>query len=255
MIIRSFRADKLQVMIADSRAQLGKEAGKLAETAIRETIERKGTANVMFAAAPSQDETLKTLCESREIDWSKVNALHMDEYIGLAETHPAGFRNYLKKAIFDQFTFRSVHLLNGNAADIDAEIARYSELLKQYPLDVVLLGIGENGHLAFNDPSFADFEDRAYVKVVELEQKCRLQQVHDGCFGTLSEVPSHALTVTIPPLMNGSILICSAPGSTKADAARRVIRDEISTACPGTIMRRHENAYLFLDSDSAEMII
>ena len=178
-ILKQFRAGKLAVIICSDRKQLGLLAGADAAEAIRRAIAEKGEANVMFAAAPSQDDTLRALCADCTVDWSRVNAFHMDEYIGLAETHPAGFRTYLKNRVFNRFTFKSVNLINGNAADIDGENERYAHLLTAHPLDVVLLGIGENGHIAFNDPSVADFSDKAIVKRVKLEQICRklLQQL------------------------------------------------------------------------------
>ena len=168
-ILKQFRAGKLAVIICSDRKQLGLLAGADAAEAIRRAIAEKGEANVMFAAAPSQDDTLRALCADCTVDWSRVNAFHMDEYIGLAETHPAGFRTYLKNRVFNRFTFKSVNLINGNAADIDGETERYAHLLTAHPLDVVLLGIGENGHIAFNDPSVADFSDKAIVKRVKLE--------------------------------------------------------------------------------------
>ena len=162
-ILKQFRAGKLAVIICSDRKQLGLLAGADAAEAIRRAIAEKGEANVMFAAAPSQDDTLRALWADCTVDWSRVNAFHMDEYIGLAETHPAGFRTYLKNRVFNRFTFKSVNLINGNAADIDGETERYAHLLTAHPLDVVLLGIGENGHIAFNDPSVADFSDKAIV--------------------------------------------------------------------------------------------
>ena len=248
-----FQKDLLKVSIFDSRAEMGKAAGRQAAEIIKNTIQKKGTANVMFAAAPSQNETLAELCKA-DIDWTKVNAFHMDEYIHLDENHPAGFRLFLKRAIFDRFPFKTVNLLDGNAPDPEREAERYSALLDAYPLDVCLLGIGENGHIAFNDPPVADFHDEKEVKIVELEQRCRQQQVNDKCFDTIEQVPTHALTVTIPVLMSAGTLICSVPAKTKADAVKHLLQDEISTACPATIMCTHPDAHLYLDPDSASLI-
>lgn len=254
-ILKQFRAGKLAVIICSDRKQLGLLAGADAAEAIRRAIAEKGEANVMFAAAPSQDDTLRALCADCTVDWSRVNAFHMDEYIGLAETHPAGFRTYLKNRVFNRFTFKSVNLINGNAADIDGETERCAHLLTAHPLDVVLLGIGENGHIAFNDPSVADFSDKAIVKRVKLEQICRMQQVHDGCFASIDEVPAYALTVTIPAIMQGRNLICSAPCATKAEAAARMLRGKINTDCPAAILRSHDHACVYLDADSGKHLL
>lgn len=253
--LKRFTTDKLRVIIASDRAAMGEIAGRDAAEAIKKAIAARGEANVMFAAAPSQNDTLATLCADGGVDWSTVNAFHMDEYIGLPEDHPAGFRNFLKKAIFNKFPFKSVNLLNGNAENIDGEIARYSELLDEHPLDVVILGIGENGHIAFNEPSVADFQDKANVKRVKLEEVCRMQQVHDGCFTAINEVPTHALSVTIPPMIRGKVMICSAPCATKAHAAERMVNGEVSVSCPASVLRTHGDATLYLDADSGRELL
>ena len=250
----AFCKDSLKVMIFSSRSGLGHAAGLDAAEAIKEAVSRKGEANVMFAAAPSQNETLAALCADPDIDWSKVNAFHMDEYISLPEDNPAGFRYYLRERIFGRFSFASVNLLDGNAADPEEEAARYSRLLEAHPMDVCLCGIGENGHLAFNDPPVADFRDPLKVKIVRLDQVCRMQQVHDGCFKTLAEVPDRALTVTVPALADAACIICSVPAPSKAEAVKRTLDGEISEECPATILRTHANARLYLDMDSAGLI-
>ena len=248
---------------------MGETAGKEAAAYIKDLLRQKESINVMFAAAPSQNETLAELIADAEIDWSRINAFHMDEYVGLAPEHPAGFRNFLNRAIFGLKNFKSVNLINGNAADAWEEAARYDQLLRDYPLDVCLLGVGENGHIAFNDPPVADFEDRMYVKVVELEQRCRQQQVNDGCFDELALVPTHAitltcpaltagtkmLTVTIPGLTQAGAMFCSVPAATKAEAISHMVNDEISTACPATILRRHNCAKLYVDQDAGSGIL
>lgn len=254
-ILKDFNCDALRVRVFDTRAAMGECAGKEIAARMKELLASKETINVMFAAAPSQNETLATLAADKEIDWSRVNAFHMDEYVGLAPDHPAGFRNFLKRAIFDLKPFRSIHLLNGNAEDPAAEAERYDRLLRDNPLDVCILGVGENGHVAFNDPPVADFEDPKYVKIVELEQRCRIQQVNDGCFMSVDEVPTHALSVTVPGLCQATYMYCSVPAATKAEAIYHMVNDEITTACPATILRRHANAYLYTDADAAKMIL
>lgn len=255
MVIKDFKCEKLHVRVFDSRKTMGDCAGQEAAEYIKELLQQREYINVMFAAAPSQNETLAALIADPDIDWSRINAFHMDEYVGLAPEHPAGFRNFLNRAIFGIKNFRSVNLINGNADDAWEEAARYSQLLKDYPLDVCMLGVGENGHIAFNDPPVADFDDEVYVKVVELEQRCRQQQVNDGCFETIDQVPTHALTVTIPGLTQATAMFCSVPAATKAEAIEHMVNDEISTACPATILRRHENAKLYVDQDAGERIL
>ena len=255
MEIKTMQVEKLPVHIFENRAELGAAAAKDAAARINAVIAEKGEANVIFAAAPSQNETLAVLMADPDIDWSRVNAFHMDEYVGLDEAHPAGFRNFLKRAVFNLKPFKTVHLLNGNAPDANEEAARYSGLLKEHPLDVCILGIGENGHIAFNDPPVADFNDEKLVKVVELEHRCRQQQVNDGCFEAIDQVPTHALSVTIPGLCTAEWMFCSVPAATKAEAVYHVINDEVSTACPATILRKQPHAFLYTDSDSGANII
>ena len=209
----------------------------------------------MFAAAPSQNETLQALMADPDIDWTRVNGFHMDEYVGLDANHPAGFRNFLRKAVFDQKPFRSVHLLNGNAPDPEAEAARYDRLLREHPLDVCILGIGENGHIAFNDPPVADFQDPQLTKVVKLDPVCREQQVHDGCFDRVEEVPTHALSVTIPGLCGAEWMYCSVPAATKAAAVGHVVHDAVSTACPATILKTKPHAFLYTDAEAGAFLL
>lgn len=253
-MLKEFNVEKLNVRVFETRKEMGECAGNEIAANMLELLKEKETINVMFAAAPSQNETLETLC-SHDIPWNRVNAFHMDEYVGLDESHPAGFRNFLKRAIFDKYEFHSVNLLNGNAEDVDAAMKEYDALLKANPLDICILGIGENGHIAFNDPSVADFKDPVGVKKVELEEKCRMQQVHDGCFEELSQVPTHAITVTIPALASAKKMFCSVPAETKAEAVKALVEGPVGENCPATIMRGHEAAYLYLDADSAKYVL
>lgn len=254
-ILKDFVCDKLHVRVFDTRQEMGACAGTEAAACIRELLNKKDSINVMFAAAPSQNETLAALLESEGIDWSRINAFHMDEYVGLDPEHPAGFRNFLKRAIFDQRDFKSVNLLDGNAADPQQEAERYDRLLRENPLDICILGVGENGHIAFNDPPVADFEDANYVKVVELEERCRMQQVHDGCFDCIEKVPAYALSVTIPGLTHASVMFCSVPAAAKAEAIEHMLHDEISTACPAAILRRHDCAKLYTDAAAGKSLL
>lgn len=254
-ILKDFKCDKLHVRVFDTRATMGKYAGREAAAHIKKLLAEKETINVMFAAAPSQNETLAELLNDEGIDWTRINAFHMDEYVGLDPAHPAGFRNFLQRAIFGKKPFKSVNLLNGNAPDPEEEAARYSKLLQDNPLDVCLLGVGENGHIAFNDPPVADFNDPKLVKVVELDQVCRNQQVNDGCFENIDQVPTHALSVTVPGLTGAKAMFCTVPAPTKANAIKHMVEDEISTACPATIMRKHDCAELYVDADAGKFVL
>ena len=254
-VVKDFYCDRLKVRVFDTRDEMGQCAGQEAADCVRELLKTQDTVNIMFAAAPSQNEVLSTFKSAPGIDWSRIRAFHMDEYVGLDSAHPAGFRNFLKRALFDELPFGSVHLLNGNAEDPQEEARRYGQLLKDYPLDICLLGIGENGHIAFNDPPVADFKDPCFVKIVELEHTCRLQQVHDQCFDTIEQVPTHALTVTIPALMSARYMYCSVPAATKASAVGRMIQGEISTECPATILRTHDHAALYTDQEAGKLIL
>ncbi len=244
---------KLDVRIYEDRKSMGTAAAEKFAKEADALLKNKAEINVVFAAAPSQNEFLEAL-RYENLDWRRINAFHMDEYIGLATDAPQGFGNFLKERLFSQFNFKSVNYLNGNAEDIEAECARYTSLLAKYPVDVVCMGIGENGHLAFNDPPVADFEDHKMVKVVVLDEVCRQQQVNDGCFAALNEVPKQALTLTIPALLSAGYINCVVPGPTKAQAVAHTLNSEISTENPATILRRHTKAVLFLDQDSSRLL-
>lgn len=254
-ILKRFAADKLKVLIMDSRDQMGREAAAAAAACLRSILAKQPVANVIFAAAPSQNETLHYLCQEPGIDWQRVNAFHMDEYIGLAPDAPQAFGNYLNEHVFSLLPFGSVHYLNGQAANSAEECERYSRLLREYPVDMVCLGIGENGHIAFNDPWVAEFEDPALVKIVPLDDVCRQQQVNDGCFASIEQVPTHAMTLTIPALANAKHLFCTVPAATKAWAVEQTVNAEISEKIPATVMRRHPDAALFCDPASAQALL
>jgi len=254
-LIKEMQVDKLKVKIYETRQELGEGAAKEASAKIKELIESKGEINIIFAAAPSQNEFLASLVTDKEIDWSKINAFHMDEYVGISKDAPQAFSNFLKDRIFSKVPFKSVNYIDVSAKDPEKECERYAALLKQYPADIVFMGIGENGHIAFNDPPVADFNDKKVVKVVELDQKCRQQQVNDGCFATLDEVPKYAITLTIPTLMSVDYIFCMVPGKTKTEAVTNTLKGEISTACPASILRTHKNATLYIDKDSGKDVL
>lgn len=252
--IRYFVKDQLQCFIYESRAQMGQTAARDIIASMHTMLAQKETINVMFAAAPSQNEVLAALAACDEIDWSRVNAFHMDEYIGLSSEAPQGFGNFLREHMFRHKPFRSVNYISPEATDPEAEAARYEALLKENPIDICLMGVGENGHLAFNDPPVANFQDPRLVKPVKLDLVCRQQQVNDGCFASLDEVPEYALTVTVPGLMKAPALFCVVPASTKAQAIHTLIHGEIAESCPSSILRTQCSARLYLDPDSASLL-
>ncbi len=248
------KADKLQVNIYDTRAAMGAAAALDIKNKFCELLATKPQINVIFAAAPSQNEVLASLVADQDIDWSRINAYHMDEYIGLAADAPQGFGNFLRAHIFDQVPFASVNLIDITAKDADLEAARYGALLDQNLADVVVMGIGENGHIAFNDPPVADFHDTKTVKAVKLDEICRNQQVNDGCFASIDQVPTHALTVTVPALARAPYLFCIVPAPSKAWAVRETLTGSIDEHCPASVLRTHDHAVLYLDRDSAALL-
>ena len=235
------------------RPAAGAAAAESVADWIREACAERGEARVIFACAPSQNEFLTALVH-HEIDWAKVAVFHMDEYVGLRADHPQSFRNHLRAHLLDHIALpKAVHLIRAEQDPVH-ECTRYAALLAEKPFDLVCLGIGENGHLAFNDPPVADFRDPATIKIVELDEVCRQQQVNDGCFPALSAVPKHALTLTIPTLFGARRLSCVVPGERKAAAVRDTLHAPLSTACPATILRTHPRANLYIDTASASLL-
>lgn len=253
MLTRTFKADKLSVNIYDTRKNMGAAAAADIAACIKELLGRKSEIYMIFAAAPSQNEMLEALIADKEIEWNRVHALHMDEYVNLPSDAPQGFGNFLRRAIFDRVPFASVNLI-GTDADSEATCRRYDALLAANKVDIVCMGIGENGHIAFNDPHVADFNDPCRIKKVDLDQKCRQQQVNDGCFQTIDQVPTHALTLTIPTLYNVANIFCVVPAATKAEAVKNTVNGPVSEICPASILRTHDNAVLYTDSDSASLL-
>ena len=244
----------LSVKIFGQRIDMGASAAQEVAVALRNMLSQKQSVSVVFAAAPSQNEFLAALLLEPDIDWSRVHAFHMDEYIGLPADAPQGFANFLRERLFNHLPFGSVSLMDGTAPDPEMECARYAALLAADPPDIVCLGIGENGHIAFNDPPEARFDDDRTVRIVRLTETCRTQQVHDGCFSALSLVPTHAITLTIPALTAAAALFCMVPAVTKAAAVRATLEGPVTEQVPATILRLHPAAVLYLDRDSASLL-
>ena len=250
----NFRAEQLNVYVYESRPKMGQAAASVIAAEIRRAIQDRGRAVVILASAPSQNEFLASLAEAPEIDWSRVVAFHLDEYLGMDDQAPQSFRRFLIDRLVDKVPLGEFHGLRGDAPDGAAEAKRYAELLQQNPPDFAVLGIGENGHLAFIDPPFCDFNDPEPVKVVQLDETCRNQQVNDGAFASLDEVPRDALSLTIPTLMTRPKLFAIAPGPAKRQAIKNTVAGPISTICPASILRTHPNAHLFIDVVAAEYL-
>ena len=251
---RNFRAGELNVHVYESRPKMGEAAAAVIAEEIRRAIEDRGEASIILASAPSQNEFLAALAAAPDIDWSRVTAFHLDEYLGMDDHAPQSFRRFLIDRLVNKVPLGQFHGLRGDAPDGDAEAKRYAELLQQNPPDFAVLGIGENGHLAFIDPPFCDFNDPEPVKVVQLDEVCRNQQVNDGAFASLDEVPKDALSLTIPTLMALPKLFAIAPGPAKRQAIKNTVAGPISTTCPASILRTHPNAHLFIDVVSAEYL-
>ena len=248
------KVDNLNVKIFETRDKMGRDAAMDIKDRIVSLLSENETINMIFAAAPSQSDVLASLVADKDIEWSRINAFHMDEYIGLSADAPQGFGNFLRRHIFDLVPFRSVNCIDITATDPEAEAVRYGKLLAENPTDIVVMGIGENGHIAFNDPPVADFNDKVLVKPVKLDEICRNQQVNDGCFAKIDDVPTHALTLTVPALVRAPYLFCIVPAKTKAWAVRETLQGSIDEHCPASVLRLQKCATLYLDADSASML-
>ena len=245
---RELYFDEVRLKVYDTREEMGKGAAAEAAECMRRMLKERDEIHCVFAAAPSQNEFLEALIQEGGIDWSRVNGYHMDEYVGFEIGHPCSFNRFLSQAVFDRVPFKSVHLING-AAECGQEAKRYASVLDGIAIDITFMGVGENGHIAFNDPEVADFHDTKTVKVVELDEVCRLQQVHDGCFPCLEEVPKQALTVTIPKLVSAREIFCIVPTQKKQKAVREALTGEVKEACPASILRKTKQVHMYIDQD------
>ncbi len=253
-VLREFHVRRALVKVCADRQSLGEAAGEHGASLLRERLAEKSVVRVVFACAPSQEATLAALTAAPGIDWHRVHVMHMDEYTGLPDTHPASFRRWLKEHLVAKACPGRVDYLNGDAADAEAECRRYAVCVAASPVDVCFLGIGENGHIAFNDPPVADFDDPQRVKIVTLDEACRMQQATEGHFPTLGNVPRQALTLTCPVLLAAEHLIASVPGPRKAEAVRQAIHGPRSTACPASAIMDHPRATVYLDAESASRL-
>lgn len=250
--MKKFKTENLIVEIFPSRDEMGKKAAEDISCKIKELLETKNELNIIFAAAPSQNEVLKYLSLDKTVEWNRINAYHMDEYIGLSKDAIQGFGNFLKRSIFSLVPFKSVNYINPES-NPEEEAERYGKMIDNNPPDIVVMGIGENGHIAFNDPGVADFNDEKTVKAVELDDICRNQQVNDGCFQKIDDVPKYALTLTVPTLMKAQYRFCIVPAKTKAEAVKNTVKGVIGEWCPATCLRIYGGT-MYLDKDSSSLI-
>jgi glucosamine-6-phosphate deaminase len=249
-----YTKDKIKVKVFETTDQMGQAAALFVAGTLSDTIAAKGSANLILATGASQFSFLEHL-QNQDIEWQKITVFHLDEYAGMPETHPASFRKYLKERILEKVNPKQVHYIDGDAPDAEMETKRYENILRDHEIDIACIGIGENGHVAFNDPPVADFNDKRLVKIVELDQACRLQQLNEGWFNTIGEVPKFAMSLTIPAIMNSKVISCVVPDHRKSEAVYNTLNAEISEKCPATILRTHDNSVLFLDRASAEKIL
>ena len=253
-LVESFLAGQLNVYVYETRPKMGAAAAAMVAAELRRLIKARGRAIAIFASAPSQNEFLAALVAESGIDWSRVVGFHLDEYLGMDDRAPQSFRRFLIDRLVGKVPLGQFHGLRGEAEDGAAESARYAQLLASNPPEFAVLGIGENGHLAFIDPPFCDFNDPAAVKVVELDEACRRQQVNEGAFATLDDVPRRALSLTIPTVMARPKLFAIVPGPAKREAIKNTIEGPVATLCPASILRQHADAHLFIDRDSASLL-
>lgn len=248
--IKSFTKDRLLVNIFGTSAEMGNASANFVAKNLQMAIQAKGAANLILATGASQFAFLDAL-KNLYVEWNRITVFHLDEYIGLSDQHPASFRKYLKERILDEVKPSKIYLLNGDAPDQVKETKRYAKLLLDHPTDVACIGIGENGHIAFNDPAIADFDDPLWVKVADLDHACRMQQLGEGWFPAFEDVPEQALSLTIPSILRSKVISCVVPEERKAEAVYNTLYGKISTACPASILRSHPNTILFLDAGSA----
>lgn len=252
-IIKQFKIDSLQVYVYESRRDMGVAAYECYKKNILQLPVDKAV-RAIFAAAHSQSDFYEALVSDCEMDFSNMDAFHMDEYMGLGPNASQNFGNFLRREVFSKKTFHKVNYVQSDASDIDTECSRYENLLREAPLDIVSLGIGENGHLAFNDPHEAKFDDKRWVRQTSLDDISRQQQVNDGEFDHIDQVPKQALTLTIPALMSCKYIVGIVPTKRKAQAVYNTLYGPISEKCPASILRTHKNASLFLDKEAVELL-
>lgn len=241
----------MEIIVSATKQELGEKAALQGAGLIRQAITRKGSAHIIVATGASQFEMLEALVK-QDLDWSRVTGFHLDEYIGIPESHPASFRKYLKERFTAKLDLHSFHFVNGEG-DPEEECLRLNALISSVSIDVAFVGIGENGHLAFNDPP-ADFQTEDPFMVVTLDKPCRLQQMGEGWFGSLEEVPEKAISMSVKQIMKSQNIICSVPDARKAEAVKGTIEGSVSPHVPASILQQHNAAWIYLDKPSASLL-
>ncbi len=241
----------MEITLSENAVQLGERAAALTAEKLNAAINKNGSARLVMSTGASQFETIMSLIKL-PVDWSKVEVFHLDEYVDLPITHPASFRKYIKERFGDFVNAKAIYYVN-TEGDITANIASLTEKLREAPVDVALIGIGENAHIAFNDPP-ADFDnDNAYI-VVKLAEKCRNQQLGEGWFATIDDVPTHAVSMTVMEIMKSKVIISAVPHAVKAQAIKDTLENDLTPEVPATMLKQHEEIYLFVDKNSASAV-
>lgn len=249
-----FSCEDLRVRVCVSNEQLGVEAADAAAALVSQAVQERGCANVVIATGNSQLTFLNAFRERTDVPWAAVTVFHMDEYLNLPPGNAASFPSFLRRLLIDHVPAGAFYPVPGHPADVEMACDGYASLLRAHPADLCVMGIGENGHLAFNDPPHADFSDPKWVRVVELDPRSRHQQVHEGHFASLDEVPTHAITLTIPALLSARHVLCLVPELRKASAVSQALQGPIDPSCPASILRTCPQAQLLLDRDSASQL-
>jgi glucosamine-6-phosphate deaminase len=252
--LRFFQADKARVYIYQSKRDTSEAAALEAAALLRSALAKRGSARIIVGTGNSQDDMIAALVEAPDLDWSKMEVFHMDEYVGMSAEHPASFHRWLKTHLVDIVRPGKVNFMYGDAPDLSQECERYAALLHAAPIDICFIGFGENGHIAFNDPGVADFHDPLAVKRVTMDERCRRQQVGEGHFPSLDAMPKEALTLTCPELLRAEHWICTVPDQRKAEAVKNALTGPISETCPSSSARTHPAAAVYLDADSASLL-
>ena len=250
-----FQVENARVYVYPTKLETSQAAAREAASLLRSALAERGTARIIVGTGNSQDDMIAALVKEPDLDWSRVEVFHMDEYVGMPMEHPASFRLWLKTHLVDIVHSAQANYLAGDAPDFEQECARYADLLHTAPIDICFLGFGENGHIAFNDPGVADFNDPLAVKRVAMDERCRRQQVGEGHFPSLEAMPAEALTLTCPELLRARHLICTVPDQRKAEAVRNALTGPITEACPSSAVRTHPCAAIYLDADSAALLV
>ncbi|MGK7875862.1 MAG: glucosamine-6-phosphate deaminase [Xenococcaceae cyanobacterium] len=251
---KTFLVDALSVRLYNWETELARDAASIAQNYLQSILTQQGAATAILATGNSQIKFLEALIALGGVDWSRITLFHLDEYLGISADHSASFRRYMRERVENKVKPRQFHYIEGDALQPLDECDRYTKLLQGQPIDLCCLGIGENGHLAFNEPSVANFDDPRQVKLVKLDLQNRQQQVDEGHFPNLEAVPQYAFTLTIPMLCSAKKILCFAPEKRKAKIVKEMLKGAISTACPASVLRKQAHATLFLDANSASLL-